>query len=747
MFKKIIKLNLLLLFFGTISIAEIISNINVNGNKRLSNESIIVFTKVELNTDYDTNELNLIIKNLYETNFFKKISLKIENNTLIIDVLENPIIENIEIIGIANKGLLEAINKNLVLKNRNSYIESLFLSDLNLLKGFLKNNGFYFSEIKSSYILNEEQNSIRLTYDVDLGNRARIEDVIFLGDKKIKDKKLLSVITSEPSKFWKFISKNTYLDKSRINLDKRLLKNYYKNKGYYNVVINDSFLEFQDNGYFKLIFNITAGKKHQFNKLTLKIPDDYDKTYFQTIKHLLSKLEQTTYSLNQINSLLEEVDKIALSKQFEFINADMKETIIGDNLVDVLITLSESEKHYVEKINIIGNQFTLDEVIRNALIVDEGDAYNEILYNKSINSIKSLNIFGSVESSVKDGSDDNLKIIEIKVEERPTGEITLGAGFGTSGGSVGGGITENNFLGKGVRLDTNLFFTKNTVKGKFVYSKPNFNYTDNTLFTSIQSTSTDVMSTAGYETNDLALSLGTRFEQYNNLFFSPELSTSFETLKTSTAASSALKKQAGDYFDLNFNYSLDYDLRNQQYQPTDGFRNVFTQELPLISDTYDMINSFQSTKYNKFNNDMVTRMHFFSSIVNTLSDDDVRISKRLYLPHKKLRGFENGKVGPIENSKFIGGNYIAAVNLSSSLPQVLPTLEMADFSVFVDAANVWGVDYNSVLEKNNKIRSAVGINMDLNTPIGPLSFSLSQPITKASTDVTETFRFNLGTTF
>lgn len=747
MFKKIIKLNLLLLFFGTISIAEIISNINVNGNKRLSNESIIVFTKVELNTDYDTNELNLIIKNLYETNFFKKISLKIENNTLIIDVLENPIIENIEIIGIANKGLLEAINKNLVLKNRNSYIESLFLSDLNLLKGFLKNNGFYFSEIKSSYILNEEQNSIRLTYDVDLGNRARIEDVIFLGDKKIKDKKLLSVITSEPSKFWKFISKNTYLDKSRINLDKRLLKNYYKNKGYYNVVINDSFLEFQDNGYFKLIFNITAGKKHQFNKLTLKIPDDYDKTYFQTIKHLLSKLEQTTYSLNQINSLLEEVDKIALSKQFEFINADMKETIIGDNLVDVLITLSESEKHYVEKINIIGNQFTLDEVIRNALIVDEGDAYNEILYNKSINSIKSLNIFGSVESSVKDGSDDNLKIIEIKVEERPTGEITLGAGFGTSGGSVGGGITENNFLGKGVRLDTNLFFTKNTVKGKFVYSKPNFNYTDNTLFTSIQSTSTDVMSTAGYETNDLALSLGTRFEQYNNLFFSPELSTSFETLKTSTAASSALKKQAGDYFDLNFNYSLDYDLRNQRYQPTDGFRNVFTQELPLISDTYDMINSFQSTKYNKFNNDMVTRMHFFSSIVNTLSDDDVRISKRLYLPHKKLRGFENGKVGPIENSKFIGGNYIAAVNLSSSLPQVLPTLEMADFSVFVDAANVWGVDYNSVLEKNNKIRSAVGINMDLNTPIGPLSFSLSQPITKADGDITETVRFNIGTSF
>ena len=171
MFKKIIKLNLLLLFFGTFSIAEIISNIDVNGNKRLSNESIIVFTKVELNNDYSTNELNIIIKDLYETNFFKKINLRIENNTLIIDVLENPIIENIEIIGINNKGLLEVINKNLVLKNRNSYIESLFLSDLNFLKSFLKNNGFYFSEIKSSYLLNEDQNTIQLIYNINLGER------------------------------------------------------------------------------------------------------------------------------------------------------------------------------------------------------------------------------------------------------------------------------------------------------------------------------------------------------------------------------------------------------------------------------------------------------------------------------------------------------------------------------------------------------------------------------------------------
>ena len=746
MFKKIIKLNLLLLFITSFSFAEIVSNIIIKGNKRLSDESIIVFSKIELNKDYNSNQLNQIIKDLYETNFFKTISLKTESTTLILEVLENPIIENIEIKGVKNQSLLELINKNLFLKDRYSYVESIFLNDLNILKNVLKANGFYFSEIETSYTLNEIQNSISLIYNVDLGKKAKIEEIIFLGDKKIKDSKLLDVITSERAQFWKFISKNIYLNKLRINLDKRLLNSYYKNKGYYDVVINDTFVEFKDNGFFKLIFNINAGNKYQFNNLTLNIPDDYDKNYFQNINNLLAELKDQTYSLNKVDSLLKEIDKIALSKQYEFINADLKEIRVGENQVDILITLSESEKYYVEKIDIMGNQFTLDEVIRNSFIVDEGDAYNEILYNKSINAIKSLNIFGDVKSTIKDGSNKNLKIIEINVEERPTGEITLGAGFGTSGGSFGGGIRENNFMGKGVKLDTNLFFTKNSVKGKFVYSKPNFNYTDNTLFTSIQSTTTDLKNTSGYETRNLSVSLGTIFQQYDNLYFSPSIITSLEKLQTNSTASDSIKKQAGDYFDLEFSYSLDYDLRDQKYQPTDGFINTFSQSIPVVSSNYDLINSFTSSRYHQFDNEMVARVHVYGSMVNSL-DDDVRLSKRLYLPTSKLRGFVKGKVGPKDSNNYVGGNYNLALNISSSLPQIFPSFEMADFSIFTDAANVWGVDYDSAIDSNSKIRSSVGISMDLNTPVGPLSFSLAQPITKASTDTTETFRFNLGTTF
>ena len=187
-------------------------------------------------------------------------------------------------------------------------------------------------------------------------------------------------------------------------------------------------------------------------------------------------------------------------------------------------------------------------------------------------------------------------------------------------------------------------------------------------------------------------------------------------------------------------------MRNKTFRPDEGYRNSFIQELPLVSESYEIVNSFESTRYQKISN-MVTKVSFYGKAVNTLNNKDVRVSKRLYIPGSKLRGFESGKIGPIENDDFIGGNYVSAVNFSTTLPQVLPSFQNMDFSFFVDAANVWGVDYDSAIDDNTKIRSSTGVAMDILTPVGPLNFTLSQPITKNSTDKTESFRFNLGTTF
>ena len=144
---------------------------------------------------------------------------------------------------------------------------------------------------------------------------------------------------------------------------------------------------------------------------------------------------------------------------------------------------------------------------------------------------------------------------------------------------------------------------------------------------------------------------------------------------------------------------------------------------------------------------MVVSTGIFLKAVNSLDNEDVRVSKRLYIPSKRLRGFESGKVGPKDGDDFVGGNYVATVNASTTLPYILEGMENVDVKLFLDVGNIWGVDYDSTLDDSNKIRSSSGLALEILSPIGPISFSYAEAITKASTDVTESFKFQLGTTF
>ena len=749
MSKFLFKALIIIFLTSSSVIAEVLKEIEINGNQRISKETIIVLGEIKKDVDYNNDSLNNILKNLYNTKFFNDIQLQLTDGKLIINLIENPIIENIEITGIKRKELTETLLEKINLKNRMSFTKSQLKEDTNLIKNILKTSGYYFSKVETSFVENKDLNSISLKININLGEKAKIKKISFIGDKKVKDKKLLEVLASEEHKFWKFISNKVYLNQSTIELDKRLLENYYKNLGFYKVKILNSFSEFSDEGYFKLIFNIDSGDQYFFNEFNLNLPPDYDKSDFKKIEKIFDKLKNEVYSLDNLNQILKEIDKVASGRLYDFIDAKVEEEIIDNNKINFTFNVIDSEKFYVEKINILGNFNTIEEVIRNRLIVDEGDPLNNLLYAKSIDNIKSLRIFKTVKSEIKDGSDSNLKIVDIIVEEQPTGEVSLLAGVGTTGTSVGGGIIEKNFLGKGVNLDANLEISEETVKGRFIYSKPNFAYTDNTLFTSVKATSSDFLTDQGYKTKETGFSIGTSFEQYENLFFSPEISVALEDLETNSKASSQLKKQEGNYEDFYFNYGLNYDLRDSSYRPTSGNKTSFYQELPVVSGNNEISNTFIYTQYKSLNqsSDMIGKASLYFKAVNSLDDSDVRISKRSRVPYNRLRGFQKGKIGPVDGSDYIGGNYVTAINLSTNLPEILNTIENVDFSYFIDLANVWGVDYSSTIDDSSSIRSSTGIGLDWSTPIGPLSFSLTHPLTKKSTDKTETFRFNLGTTF
>ena len=745
MFKFFIHLTILSFFLIFSSYAKNYERIIINGNERISSETILVFSEISEDQSLNENSINNILKKLYKSGYFKDVSVKIENNNLIIDVLENPVIQTVYINGIKRKKTEESLYEILSLKNRSSYNSINVKKDENAILSYLKEQGFYFSKITSFY-QDLGDNKIDLYYEIDLGDKAKISKISFVGDKIFKDSTLRSVILSEEYRFWKFISGKKYLNENLINYDKRLLNNFYKNKGFYNVVIESSFASYLGNDEFEILYNISSGKKYYFNEFNLNLPIDYEADNFNELNNIFRDLKGEKYSLNSIDKILKEIDKIVLNEQFEFLKSSVQEEI-KDNLINLTFDIGESEKFYVEKINILGNNITREEVIRNNLLVDEGDAFNELLQAKTINNLKALNFFSKVDSEIIDATDLNRKIINITVEEKPTGELMAGAGVGTSGGTVAFGVSENNYLGRGIEFSSDVSVSSESLKGLIAINNPNYKGSNRSLNVSLESTVTDRLKNFGYESNKTGFSVGSGFEFYENLYWNTGLSSYIEKLETDSTASASIKKQEGSYFDTFFNQTFSYDKRNQKFKTSDGYISRFTQNIPLISESYTLTNAYDYKIYNQWLDENVFSFGFFAKTTNSLKGKDVKLSDRLFLPSGKLRGFESGKVGPKDGADYVGGNYAASINLATTLPQIMPNFQNTNFSIFFDAANIWGIDYNSSLSDNSKIRSSVGIAVDFFTPIGPLNFSLSEPITKGSNDITESFRFNIGTTF
>ena len=484
----ILMLNLRKIFFVTTfffilltvkSYAEVVNTIAIKGNERISKETIAMFGDIAIGKNYEDSDINLVIKKLYDTTFFSKISVTLENNVLQILVEENPIINTIVLDGEDAKKHTAKIKELVTLKEKNSFIESKIKNDLNIMKEFYRILGFYFVKIDIE-VEELTKNRVNLVYTIDKGDKAKIAKIYFLGDKKIRDKKLRDIITSQEATFWKFLSRSVYLSKERVELDKRLLKNYYRNIGYYEVDIASSNVEYSEGEGFVLTYSINAGTRYRFKKIFADVSPALDQNVFVALEDEFSKLVGKYYSQKMLNSLLEKIDKLSESKELQFINHNILETLEG-NGVEVKINIFEGEKFIIERINIVGNSITNDSVIRGEMIVDEGDPFSTLLVKKSINKIKSRNIFGAAEQKVTEGSSKDLKILEIRVEEKATGEIMAGAGVGTEGTSFQLAVSENNWLGRGINLVSAFNLSQEKISGNISVTNPNYNFTGNAV--------------------------------------------------------------------------------------------------------------------------------------------------------------------------------------------------------------------------------------------------------------------------
>jgi len=726
--------------------AEMLKKLEIIGNLRISNETIKVYGEIEINKDYSDDDLNTVIKRLYDTRFFSDISTSFSNGVLRINVKENPIINSIIIEGEPTKKYKTAILRMLALKEKGSYIESDINQDVEIIKNFYKSLGYYTAKvIANMQKLGDDRNTVNLIYSIEKGVRNKISKIYFIGDKgKARSKRLRDVVASEEARFWKVLSRNIYLNPDRIELDKRLLKNYFLGLGYHNVEVLSSSVELQNESNIELTFSINAGQRFRIKKLSTDIAPIFDKAIFKNLSFEFNKFAGEYYSPFKIQKILKKIDEIIDNKQLQFVQHSVSETLDKDG-IDIVFKIFEGRKIQIEKVNIFGNTVTNDSVIRSELLIDEGDPYSDIKVEKSISRLKARNIFKTVKYKLSDGSSKDLKVMDIKVEEKATGEIAAGAGVGTEGTSFSFLLKENNYLGRGLSVDASLSVSEHAIRGGLSMKEPNFRNSGNLVWGGLTNVRTD-RPDSGYENTLTKFDLGTKFEHLTNLYVSPNMTLAFDDLKVTDSASASMKKQAGNFTEFTFGYGIEKDNRDKPFMPTSGSLVSFHQGLPLYSDQASIFNAIYYTKYHLFTENVIGALKFYGANIIAV-EDDVRLSKRLHIPSRRLRGFESHKIGPKDGADYVGGNYATALNFEVALPNLLPEATQTDIAIFMDMGNLWSVDYDSSINGSNGIRSSVGVSSNVYTAIGPLSFVFALPTTQMSTDTTQTFKFQIGTSF
>lgn len=742
-----LKILITVLFFvlNTISLkAEIVKDVKISGNTRVSEETIKIYGGIKINEDYNEQQLNKVINNLYSTNFFENIEISLSNNVLDIRLIEYPVINQLVIIGEESKKYKDQIRKIINLKEKDSFILNILSNDVETIKKLYSSLGFNFVKIESQ-IKEIDKSNIDLIFNIDKGEETLISKIVFTGDKKIREKRLKDVIASEEHKFWKFISRNTKFSENLINLDIRLLTNYYKSLGYYDVKINSSSAEIKQKNNIVLTYSIDAGNRYIIKKIITNVDSVFDKNLFYSLNKEYQKITGDYYSPFKVKKLLEKIDELIEYNNLQFVEHNVEEIVEDDSIV-IKFNINEGKKVLVERINILGNTVTNENVLRGELLLDEGDPFTNLSLEKSVAEIKARNIFKTVETKVSQGSSNDLKVIDIIVEEQPTGEISAGAGVGTDGGTVAFAIKENNWLGEGKKVGLDFQIDTDSLRGTLNFTDPNYNFLGNSLNYYISSTRNDKPD-QGYENTLMESGIQTSFEQYQDLFASLGISASYDDLQTTDTASESLKKQAGQFNEIAGNYGFALDKRNRAFMPTSGYISKFNQSLPVYADKNFVANSLSSSVYQQFSENVVGAAKIYMSAINGIGGDDVRLSKRKYLGTKRLRGFKSGKVGPLDGTDHVGGNYAAALNIEANLPKLLPETTNTDISLFLDFGNIWGVDYDSSIDDSNKLRSSTGMAASWLSPVGPMTFIFSSDISKATTDETESFNFQLGTTF
>jgi outer membrane protein insertion porin family len=750
LFKLRFTLIIFLLFnFTTVAFGDVnkIDKIDIQGTQRIDIETVISYSNVDLGDIYTEELGNKILKDLFDTNLFSNIEVIFDKNRLQINVKENPTINLVKFSGnskIKDEDLLIEIS----LKERSVYSRSKVKKDTERMLSLYQRSGRLSTEITPKVEL-LDNNRINLTYEITESDIAEVSKIIILGNEVFTSSKIKSIMKTKEKTLLRFLSSADRYDPDKLEYDKQLVTEFYNSNGYpeFRFVSAIAQLSINKND-FEIILSVNEGDKYDFGEI--EIINKLDKMNKDLIFNQIAFKSGDLYNGNKIKETVKQIKNFAELSGYTFI--EINPSLKRDNekkLVNVNFEINEGPRVYINKIDIVGNTRTIDKVIRREFSLSEGDAYNKFVINYSKDSIRALNFFSEVDIKETKTEHPDKTDLEIIVEEKNTGEASLGAGYSSATStSLNLGLREQNFLGKGQKVNFTSSFsnTRNTYDVSF--TEPYFNNKQLSLTGSLYSNFTDP-SSVNYETEDLGLGFVVQFPVSSSTYLSTRYSLFTSKIKADSNATLYETLLAGTDTISTIGYTLKFDKRNSRYKPSSGFLFAIDQDIAGLGGTsYYIKNKVDYNIYKKLSDRLIGAFKFEAGNLNGYNSEYAPLSSNFKLGGKRLRGFKSSKVGPRTGNSYTGGQYYYLTSIETNIDFNLDTFDITS-TLFLDIGSVWGLEnpaYSNIND-DHEVRSSLGVNFNWDSTIGPINIIYATILENETTDTTDNLYFDIGYNF
>lgn len=727
----------------------VVAEIVVEGTQRIEPETVRSYMLIKEGDPLDPERVNESLKGLYSTGLFSDVTLRREGEVLFVRVVENPIINRIAFEG--DKELEEETLRNEVqLRPRIVYTRTRVQNDVKRILDLYRRTGRFAATVEPK-VVQLPQNRVDLVFEIDEGQPTGIRRISFIGNRDFSDRALREIIQTSETRWYRFLSSDDTYDPDRLTFDRELLRRHYLRNGYADFRVVSAVAELTpDRKDFFITFTIEEGKRYRFNVLAIesKIKDVKP----AAIQPVVEIEKGDWYDSEAVDDTVIALSNAVGELGFAFVavlpsvKRDRKKRTIDINFV-----VQEGPRVFVERIDIGGNVRTLDKVIRREFQIVEGDAFNSTKLRRSRTRIQNLGFFSRVDVNNIPGSEADKTVIKVDVAEKSTGELSVGAGFSSQNGPlVDLSIRERNLLGKGQDLRASVTLAAEQQNFDVGFTEPYF--LDKELSFGVDGFHSASSNVSEFE----FISTGARVRLGYVLAEDLRHSVRYtfrrdEVTDVENDASVFIQAEEGADFVSVVGQDITYDRRNSRLEPTDGYIVRLSNDLAGLGGDIAFFKArLTSSYYYAIAPNWVISTRGDVGYVTGIGDDDVRINDRFFLGGDKLRGFDNGGVGPrdVSTDDALGGKFVYSGSVELTFPLGLPKQLGVNGALFTDAGSLTDLDFDDpVIEDTASIRWSAGVGIAWRSPFGPVRLDFAVPIVKEDFDETENFRFNFGTRF